>query len=123
MMPGLSALADEIRGSGHQKKIFLPKQALLLAQRQRSQYRNSRDFVVDVADLHLLQTKTCGSESMLVSAGSGGVNVFFVKRWMDLFLGSRAATAAALLLALIARDEIGMPLQVIREDALIGASV
>jgi hypothetical protein len=60
---------------------------------------------------------------MLVSAGSGGVNVFFVKRWMDLFLGSRAATAAALLLALIARDEIGMPLQVIREEALIGASV
>jgi hypothetical protein len=47
----------------------------------------------------------------------------FVKRWMDLFLGSRAATAAALLLALIARDEIGMPLQVIREEALIGASV
>jgi hypothetical protein len=60
---------------------------------------------------------------MLVSAGSGGVNVFVVKRWMDLFLESLAATAAALLLALIARDEIGMPLQMIREDALIGASV
>src|ERR1700722_16914263 len=67
------------RGRRHQvssqKKIFLPKKALILAQRQQSQYRNSRDFVVDVADLHLLQTKTCGSESMLVSAGSGGVNV------------------------------------------------
>jgi hypothetical protein len=34
-----------------------------------------------------------------------------------------AAAAASLLLGLIARDEIGMPLEMIRQDALIGASV
>jgi hypothetical protein len=40
-----------------------------------------------------------------------------------LVLGMRAATATALLLALIARDAIGMPPGVVREDALIAAGV
>jgi hypothetical protein len=34
-----------------------------------------------------------------------------------------AATATALLLALIARDHVGMPPYMIREDALIAASI
>ena len=42
---------------------------------------------------------------------------------VDLVLGMLAATATALLLALIARDAIGMPPGVVREDALIAASV
>jgi hypothetical protein len=46
-----------------------------------------------------------------------------VKRWVDLFLSVVAATATALLLALIARDNIGMPPDMVREDALIGASI
>ena len=41
---------------------------------------------------------------------------------MDLVLGVIAAAATALLLALIARDDIGMPPDMIREDALIAAS-
>jgi hypothetical protein len=46
-----------------------------------------------------------------------------VKGWVDLFLSALAATATALLLALIARDDIGMPPQMIREDALLGAGL
>jgi hypothetical protein len=46
-----------------------------------------------------------------------------VKGWVDLLLGVMAAAAAALLLALIARDDIGMPPGMIREDALIAAGV
>ena len=42
---------------------------------------------------------------------------------VDLVLGTMAATATALLLALIARDAIGMPPGMVREDALIAASV
>jgi hypothetical protein len=42
---------------------------------------------------------------------------------VDLFLSALAATATALLLALIARDNIGMPPDMVREDALIGVSV
>jgi hypothetical protein len=42
---------------------------------------------------------------------------------VDLILSMTAATATALLLALIARDAIGMPPDMIREDALIGASI
>jgi hypothetical protein len=42
---------------------------------------------------------------------------------VDLFLSALAATATALLLALIARDNIGMPPSMVREDALIGVSV
>jgi len=42
---------------------------------------------------------------------------------LKMFLGMMAATATALLLALIARDAVGMPPDMIREDALIGASV
>jgi hypothetical protein len=38
-------------------------------------------------------------------------------------LGLTAAVATALLLALIARDDIGMPPDMVREDALIGASI
>ena len=44
-------------------------------------------------------------------------------RTVNLFLGMMGAVATALLLALIARDAIGMPLDIIREDALIGASI
>jgi hypothetical protein len=43
-----------------QKKIFLFDLAAL-AQKRRFPGVNSREFIVDVADLHLLQTKTCGS--------------------------------------------------------------
>ena len=42
---------------------------------------------------------------------------------VDLFLNGLAATATALLLALIARDDIGMPPDMVREAALIGVSV
>jgi hypothetical protein len=43
--------------------------------------------------------------------------------WVDLILGVIAAAATALLLALIARDDIGMPPGMIREDALVAAGV
>jgi hypothetical protein len=46
-----------------------------------------------------------------------------VKGWVDLFLSVVAATATALLLALIARDDIGMPPGMVREDALIAVSI
>ena len=42
---------------------------------------------------------------------------------VDVILGLTAAVATALLLALIARDDIGMPPDMVREDALIGASI
>ena len=42
---------------------------------------------------------------------------------MDLILGVIAAAAIALLLALIARDDIGMPADMVREDALVAASI
>ena len=42
---------------------------------------------------------------------------------VDLILSVMAATATALLLALIAHDDIGMPPHMVREDALIAASV
>ena len=42
---------------------------------------------------------------------------------VDVILGLTAAVATALLLALIARDDIGMPPDLVREDALIGASI
>jgi hypothetical protein len=43
--------------------------------------------------------------------------------WVDLLLRAMAATSTALLLALIVRDDIGMPPDMVREDALIAASV
>ena len=46
-----------------------------------------------------------------------------MKGWVDLILGVIAAAATALLLALIARDDIGMPADMVREDALIAASI
>ena len=46
-----------------------------------------------------------------------------VKRVVDIGLSLMAAVATALLLALIARDDIGMPLYMIREDALIAAGI
>jgi hypothetical protein len=46
-----------------------------------------------------------------------------MSRIVDLILGVMAATATALLLALIARDDVGMPPDMVREDALIAASV
>ena len=45
-----------------------------------------------------------------------------MKGWVDLILGVIAAAATALLLALIARDDIGMPADMVREDALVAAS-
>ena len=46
-----------------------------------------------------------------------------MNRTVDVILGLTAAVATALLLALIARDDIGMPPDMVREDALIGASM
>jgi hypothetical protein len=46
-----------------------------------------------------------------------------MRGWVDVLLGLIAANAAALLLALIARDHIGMPASMVREDALLAASV
>jgi hypothetical protein len=46
-----------------------------------------------------------------------------VRGWVALFLNALAATATALLLALIARDSIGMPPDMVREDALSAASI
>jgi hypothetical protein len=42
---------------------------------------------------------------------------------VNILLSFLGATATALLLALIAREDIGMPPDMIREDALIGASI
>jgi hypothetical protein len=42
---------------------------------------------------------------------------------VDLILGMMAAMATAVLMGLIARDDIGMPPGMVREDALIAASV
>ena len=47
----------------------------------------------------------------------------FVASIVELFLSVIAAATTALLLALIARDNIGMPPDMVREDALIAASV
>ena len=46
-----------------------------------------------------------------------------MNRTVDVIMGLTAAVATALLLALIARDDIGMPPDMVREDALIGASI
>ena len=46
-----------------------------------------------------------------------------MNRTVDVILGLTAAVATAPLLALIARDDIGMPPDMVREDALIGASI
>ena len=46
-----------------------------------------------------------------------------MKGWVDLILSVIAAAATALLLALIARDDIGMPADMVREDALVAASI
>ena len=46
-----------------------------------------------------------------------------MNRTVDVILGLTAAVATALLLALIARDDIGMQPDMVREDALIGASI
>jgi hypothetical protein len=42
---------------------------------------------------------------------------------IDLILGMTAAVATALLMGLIARDSIGMPPDMVREDALIAATI
>jgi hypothetical protein len=73
--------------------------------------------------LHLLTTKTFAAcEAVYRSAG---VVCYYrgVTGWVDLLLGLIAAAATALLLALIARDDIGMPPGMVREDALIAASI
>ena len=46
-----------------------------------------------------------------------------MKGWVDLILSVIAAAATASLLALIARDDIGMPADMVREDALVAASI
>jgi hypothetical protein len=46
-----------------------------------------------------------------------------MNRTVDVILGLTAAVATALLLALIARDDIGMPPDMVREDALIGRAL
>jgi hypothetical protein len=46
-----------------------------------------------------------------------------VRRSVDVILELMAAVATALLLGLIARDGIGMPSDMVREDALIAASI
>jgi hypothetical protein len=46
-----------------------------------------------------------------------------VKGHVDVILALMAAMATALLLGLIARDDIGMPPYVIREDTLITACI
>jgi len=47
-----------------------------------------------------------------------------LREWaVKILLSFLGATATALLLALIARDDIGMPPYMIREDALIRASI
>ena len=47
-----------------------------------------------------------------------------MNRTVDVILGFTAAVATALLLALIARDDIGMPPDMVRvEDALIGRAL
>jgi hypothetical protein len=46
-----------------------------------------------------------------------------VNGWVDLLLSVMAAAATTLLPALIARDDIGMPPHMIREDALVAASI
>ena len=46
-----------------------------------------------------------------------------VKKGVDVLLSGLAAAATALLLGLIARDDIGMPPDMIREDALLGAGL
>ena len=44
-----------------------------------------------------------------------------MNRTVDVILGLTAAVATALLLALIARDDIGMPPDMVRTDALSAA--
>ena len=46
-----------------------------------------------------------------------------MNRTVDVILGLTAAVATALLLALIARDDIGMPPNMVCQDALISASI
>ena len=46
-----------------------------------------------------------------------------MNRLVDVILGLTAAVATALLLALIARDDIGMPPDMVRGDALIAPGV
>ena len=46
-----------------------------------------------------------------------------MNRLVDVILGLTAAVATALLLALIARDDIGMPPDMVRGDVLIAAGV
>src|SRR4029078_11763415 len=70
-----------------------------------------------VAHLHLLTTNAlnvCGVACLFV--GSRCI-ISGMRGWWDLWLGLIAANAGALLLALIARDHIGMPASMVREDA------
>jgi hypothetical protein len=77
----------------------------------------------NVANLHLVTAKTPGvCEEACRFAGPLCYDRG-VKGWVDPVLSVIGAAATALLLALIARDAIGMAPGMVREDALIAASI
>jgi hypothetical protein len=76
-----------------------------------------------VADLHLVTTKTRGVRDEVCLFSGSPCYYRGVKGWVDLLLAVIAAAATALLLALIARDDIGMPPAMVREDALVAAGI
>jgi hypothetical protein len=80
-------------------------------------------LIIHVADLHLIPTKIFEARGEVCLFGRSSCYYRGVKGRVDLFLSVVAATATALLLALIARDDIGMPPGMVREDALIAASI
>src|SRR5262245_27106953 len=76
-----------------------------------------------VANLHLVTTKMLDvCEEVCPLAGPLCYDCG-VKGWVDPILSVMGAAATALLLALIARDAIGMAPGMVREDALIAASI
>jgi hypothetical protein len=76
-----------------------------------------------VADLHLVTTKTRSVRDAVCLFSGSPCYYRGVKGWVDLLLAVIAAAATALLLALIARDDIGMPPAMVREDALVAAGI
>jgi len=69
-----------------------------------------------------ISRRRCGSD-LPKAHSQGPCYCHHMNRTVDVILGLTAAVATALLLALIARDDIGMPPDMVREDALIGASI
>jgi hypothetical protein len=64
-----------------------------------------------------------GSGAVLPRLRGAPCYLHSVKAGLDILLTGLTAAATALLLALIARDDIGMPPAMIREDALLGAGL